>query len=107
VSGQLHTLAALPLVERGPGAYWIGGWVDCRVGLDDMEKKTTACTHRESNPCSPQEKKKGKVASLNKSVTFHVTATLNSSMRKGALQELSSQSKPICQCSFIKNTDIS
>jgi hypothetical protein len=30
VSGQLHVLAALP-----PG---IGGWVDHRAGLDDMEK---------------------------------------------------------------------
>jgi hypothetical protein len=24
--------------ERAPGPHWIGGWVDPRVGLDDMEK---------------------------------------------------------------------
>jgi hypothetical protein len=24
--------------ERDPGPHWIGGWVDPRVGLDDMEK---------------------------------------------------------------------
>jgi hypothetical protein len=25
--------------ERAPGTYWIGGWVDPRVGLDDVEKR--------------------------------------------------------------------
>jgi hypothetical protein len=23
--------------ERAPGTHWIGGWVDPRVGLDDVE----------------------------------------------------------------------
>jgi hypothetical protein len=25
--------------ERAPGMHWIGGWVDPRAGLDDMEKR--------------------------------------------------------------------
>jgi hypothetical protein len=25
--------------ERGPGNHWIGGWVDLRFGLDDVEKR--------------------------------------------------------------------
>jgi hypothetical protein len=25
--------------ERAPGTHWIGGWVDLRVGLDDVEKR--------------------------------------------------------------------
>jgi hypothetical protein len=25
--------------ERAPGTYWIGGWVDLRAGLDDLEKR--------------------------------------------------------------------
>jgi hypothetical protein len=25
--------------ERAPGTYWIGGWVDPRAGLDDVEKR--------------------------------------------------------------------
>jgi hypothetical protein len=24
--------------ERAPGTHWIGGWVDPKAGLDDMEK---------------------------------------------------------------------
>jgi hypothetical protein len=24
--------------ERAPGTHWTGGWVNSRVGLDDMEK---------------------------------------------------------------------
>jgi hypothetical protein len=24
--------------ERAPGTHWIGGWVDPRAGLDDMQK---------------------------------------------------------------------
>jgi hypothetical protein len=24
--------------EKAPGTHWIGGWVDPRAGLDDMEK---------------------------------------------------------------------
>jgi len=27
-SGQLHAPATLPPVERAPGTYWIGGWID-------------------------------------------------------------------------------
>jgi hypothetical protein len=37
VSGQLHAPAALPQ-KRAPGTHFIGGWVDPRAGLDDMEK---------------------------------------------------------------------
>jgi hypothetical protein len=25
-------------VKRAPGTHWIGGWVDPRAGLDDIEK---------------------------------------------------------------------
>jgi hypothetical protein len=25
--------------ERTPGTHWIGGWVDPRIGLDDMEER--------------------------------------------------------------------
>jgi hypothetical protein len=25
--------------ERAPSTHWIGGWVDPRAGLDDMEKR--------------------------------------------------------------------
>jgi hypothetical protein len=25
--------------ERVPGTHWIGGWVDLRAGLDDLEKR--------------------------------------------------------------------
>jgi hypothetical protein len=25
--------------EEPPGTHWIGGWVDPRAGLDDMEKR--------------------------------------------------------------------
>jgi hypothetical protein len=25
--------------QRAPGAHWIGGWVDLRAGLDDLEKR--------------------------------------------------------------------
>jgi hypothetical protein len=39
VSGQFHAPAALP-AERAPGTHFIGGWVDPRAGLDDMEKWT-------------------------------------------------------------------
>jgi hypothetical protein len=35
--------ASLPgritLGERAPGTYWIGGWVDSRAGLGDVEKR--------------------------------------------------------------------
>jgi hypothetical protein len=39
VSGQLHTPAALPPEERASGTLWIGGGVDPRAGLDDLEKR--------------------------------------------------------------------
>jgi hypothetical protein len=39
VSGQLHAPAALPPAERAPVTHWIGGWVDLRAGLDNLEKK--------------------------------------------------------------------
>jgi hypothetical protein len=39
VSGQLHGPAALPS-EIAHGTLWIGGWVDHRAGLDDVEKRT-------------------------------------------------------------------
>jgi hypothetical protein len=38
VSGQLHAPAALPR-ESAPGTHWIGGWVDLRTGLNDVEKR--------------------------------------------------------------------
>jgi hypothetical protein len=37
VRGQLHAPAALP-PGKSPGTHFIGGWVDPRAGLDDMEK---------------------------------------------------------------------
>jgi hypothetical protein len=37
VSGQLYAPAALT-PERTPGTHCIGGWVDPRAGLDDVEK---------------------------------------------------------------------
>jgi hypothetical protein len=37
VGGQLHAPVALPQ-ERAPGTHWIGGLVDPRAGLDEMEK---------------------------------------------------------------------
>jgi hypothetical protein len=27
------------LGERSPGTHWIGGWVDTKAGLDDVEKR--------------------------------------------------------------------
>jgi hypothetical protein len=39
VSGQLHASVALPPGERDPGTHCIGGWVDPRVGLDDLNKR--------------------------------------------------------------------
>jgi hypothetical protein len=28
-----------PPGKRSPGTHWIGGWVDLRAGLDDLEKR--------------------------------------------------------------------
>jgi hypothetical protein len=39
VSGQVHAPVALPPGERAPGTHWIGGWVNPRANLDDVEKK--------------------------------------------------------------------
>jgi hypothetical protein len=39
VSGQLHAPTALPFGKRASGTHWIGGWVDPRAGLDDVEKR--------------------------------------------------------------------
>jgi hypothetical protein len=39
VSGQLHAPTTLPPRERAPGNHFIGGWVDPRAGLGDVEKK--------------------------------------------------------------------
>jgi hypothetical protein len=38
VSGQLHAPVALPLGEQS-STHWIGGWVDPRTDLDDVEKR--------------------------------------------------------------------
>jgi hypothetical protein len=27
------------LEERAPGTHWLGGWVDPRAGLEDLEKR--------------------------------------------------------------------
>jgi hypothetical protein len=37
MSGQLHAHATLP-PGKSPSTHFIGGWVDPRVGVDDMEK---------------------------------------------------------------------
>jgi hypothetical protein len=44
-------------VERDTGTHWIGGWVDPRAGMDDVEKRkifdhtrTRTPTHRSSSP---------------------------------------------------------
>jgi hypothetical protein len=34
--------------EGTPGTHWIGGWVDPRAGLDDMEKRKSL-SYRDSN----------------------------------------------------------
>jgi hypothetical protein len=41
VSGQIHVPAALlpGNGERAPGTHWIGGWVDPRAGMDDVERR--------------------------------------------------------------------
>jgi hypothetical protein len=38
VSGQIHTLAASSLGKETSGSHWVGGWVDPRASLDDVEK---------------------------------------------------------------------
>jgi hypothetical protein len=39
VSVQLHAPAALSPVKESPGTHWIGGWVDRRGGLNEVEKR--------------------------------------------------------------------
>jgi hypothetical protein len=39
MSGQLHAPADFTPSGRAPGTHWIGGWVDPRVGLDEVEKR--------------------------------------------------------------------
>jgi hypothetical protein len=41
VSSQLHAPVALPprKVPPPPGTHWIGGWVDPRASLDDVQKR--------------------------------------------------------------------
>jgi hypothetical protein len=39
VSGQLHAAASLPPEKEPLGTHCIGGWVDLRAGLDDLEKR--------------------------------------------------------------------
>jgi hypothetical protein len=36
-----HVVTPLPLYpgERAPGTHWIGGWMDPRAGVDDVEKR--------------------------------------------------------------------
>jgi hypothetical protein len=51
VSGQLHTLATLPL-RKDLVTHWIGGWVGLRAGLNVVTKrKILLC--QESNPGLP------------------------------------------------------
>jgi hypothetical protein len=39
VSDQFHAPAAFTLGERARDTHWVGGWVDPRAGVDDMEKR--------------------------------------------------------------------
>jgi hypothetical protein len=39
VSSRLQTPAALPPGKKATGTHWVGGWVDPRAGLDDVEKR--------------------------------------------------------------------
>jgi hypothetical protein len=38
MSGQLHAPANLTPRKEPPVIHWIGGWLNPRAGLDDMEK---------------------------------------------------------------------
>jgi hypothetical protein len=64
---QTHVLLALEVVggewsashpgrfthwERAPSTHWIGGWVDPRVGLDDVEKILVPTVTRTPTPQS-------------------------------------------------------
>jgi hypothetical protein len=49
VSGQLYPSSNLTSEEITLGAYFIGDWVDPRIGPDVMNKKQTSFPCRESN----------------------------------------------------------
>jgi hypothetical protein len=38
-TSQLHAPGALPPGKEPLGTHWIGGWVNLRPGLDDLEKR--------------------------------------------------------------------
>jgi hypothetical protein len=48
VSGHLQVPAVSSPGERAPGTHWIGGWVDPRAGLDDLERENS-WTYRDSS----------------------------------------------------------
>jgi hypothetical protein len=50
VSGQLHTLAALPLRKKAASIHWIGGWVGPTALLDVVVKGKIPSPWREPNP---------------------------------------------------------
>jgi hypothetical protein len=61
----------LPLYTRGksPGTDWIGGWVDPRAGLDDLEKrKFFTIPGLELRPLSRPARNSEKVKGRNKVV---------------------------------------
>jgi hypothetical protein len=49
-SFQLHAKAALPPEELTPVIHFIGGSVDCRTGLDAVEKRTNLLPLLGMNP---------------------------------------------------------
>jgi hypothetical protein len=53
VSGQRHAPAALYPRARTPDAYWTGGWVGLRAGLDTEARGKTLCLCRGSSPDRP------------------------------------------------------
>jgi hypothetical protein len=49
-SGQLHAPTALNPGKRDPGTHWIGGWVDPRAGLGNLEKSNLTLLGLELRP---------------------------------------------------------
>jgi hypothetical protein len=49
VSGQLHTLVALPPGETALSTHYVGGWVGHGDGMDLREKRNISCSYRETN----------------------------------------------------------